>query len=70
MNPEHRPKVLGAIQRALETKQSYEVSYEIIRPDNSRRWLQARGRVLCDEAGNPERMIGVCMDVSSQKASA
>ena len=63
MNPEHRPRVLSAIQRALETKESYEVLYEIVRPDNSRGWLQARGRVLCDEAGNPERMIGVCMDI-------
>ena len=70
MIPEHRPRVLSAIQRALETKKNYEVTYEIIRPDDSRSWLYSRGRVLCDEAGNPERMIGVCMEVSDKKASA
>lgn len=70
MIPEHRPRVLAAIQGALETKENYEVSYEIIRPDNSRGWLYSRGRVFCDKGGNPERMIGVCMDVPAQKASA
>jgi PAS domain S-box-containing protein len=62
MNPEHRPRVHASIEQALRTRSDYRVEYEIIRPDGSRTWVQARGRVLCDTAGEPEKMVGVCME--------
>jgi PAS domain S-box-containing protein len=70
MNPEHRPRVLAAIEEAVNNRTAYQVEYEIVRPDATRTWVEARGRVLCDKAGNPERMIGVCMDIASRKAQA
>jgi two-component system, LuxR family, sensor kinase FixL len=60
-----------AIQHALETCGSYELEYRIIAPDDSVRWIAARGRYLSpvvDDA--PPRMLGVSMDITRQKQAS
>jgi PAS domain S-box-containing protein len=67
MHPEDAERVLATIQRALEERSDYQVEYRIVRPDRTIAWLEARGRIFLDERGEPERMAGVCMDVSERK---
>lgn len=66
--PEDRERVQTAIQRATETG-TYEVEYRTIRTDGSLYWTAARGKVLLDKNGKPERMLGICMDVTGRKAN-
>src|SRR6266542_4175689 len=41
--------------------------YRVAWPDGSVRWIQARGKVFFDEAGEPLRWIGINMDVTERK---
>jgi PAS domain S-box-containing protein len=67
IHPEDKPAVLASIQRVLSERKEHELSYRIVRPDGEVRWLQAFGRLLCDEAGNPTRLVGVCRDITAEK---
>src|SRR6185369_3351911 len=55
-----------AIQRAMETSDSYEAEYRIILPDGSVRWIHARGRASPGVAGASARVLGVSMDMTRQ----
>jgi two-component system CheB/CheR fusion protein len=69
MHPEDRDRVLSAITRTMEERSEYHVIYRINRPDGEVRWLEAYGRLLCDAAGNPQRLTGVCTDVTERRKS-
>src|SRR5579871_6581356 len=60
-------RVQLAIQEALAGKGEYETEYRTTFPDGSVHWIGARGRVIFDKTGKPERMIGVAMDITSNK---
>ncbi len=64
-----RPRVRAAIERTLHERTDYELEYRIIRPDGQLTWLEARGRLFLGDDGQPERMTGVCMDISERKAA-
>jgi PAS domain S-box-containing protein len=46
----------------------YRVEYRIARPDGAVRWVEERGEVFADAAGRPERVLGICLDVTARKA--
>jgi len=56
-----------AIQRAMETGDSYEAEYRIILPDGSVRWIAARGRPSPAADGAPSRVLGISLDVTRQR---
>ncbi len=66
IHPDDRARVLDTIRHSLDGS-DHHLSYRIIRPDGAVRWLDARGRVLRDEAGRPQRLVGVCTDVTEDK---
>jgi len=59
-------RVEKAIAEALETG-THRLEYRIVRPDGAVRWLEARGELTRDEDGRPERLRGVCLDVTARK---
>ncbi len=67
IHPGDRDRVQSAIQEALAGKGDYETEYRTTFPDGSEHWIGARGRAIFDEAGRPERMIGVAMDITRNK---
>ena len=67
VHPDDRVMRATAIQRALETRGSYEVEYRIILPDGSVRWLAARGHPSPAANDALPRMLGVSMDITRQK---
>ena len=67
MHPEDRERVLAHITTSLEQRSNYRVEYRIIKPDGKLAWIEARGRIFLDESGEPIRMAGVCMDITSRK---
>ena len=66
VHPEDRELVGQAIKRATETGE-YEVEYRTIRADGQTYWTAARGRVIFGSDQNPEKLIGICMDVTERK---
>jgi PAS domain S-box-containing protein len=67
IHPDDRAQVLSTIERTLQDRQPHRLEYRIVRPDGAVRWLHARGRLIEDANGAPERLIGVCMDVTAQR---
>ena len=67
IHPDDRDRVQLAIQEALAGKGEYETEYRTTFPDGSVHWIGARGRAVFDNAGRPERMIGVAMDITGNK---
>jgi PAS domain S-box-containing protein len=68
VHPEDRPRVLSAIERAVNEGQELALDHRIVRPsDGAVRWLAMRGRVLRDEAGAATGMAGVCADITGRK---
>lgn len=67
IHPDDRDLVIATIARTVEARTDYHVVYRIIRRDGETRWLEAKGRLLCDPRGAPQRLVGVCCDVTAQR---
>jgi len=68
IHPDDRDAMEAAIRRALE-RGEHRMEYRIVRPDGTVRWLEGRGEVFSDGAGRPQRMVGVCLDITDRKRS-
>jgi PAS domain S-box-containing protein len=66
IHPDDRDRVLEAIGTALEQGRDHHVEYRIVRPDGGVRWVEGVGQVISGEDGTPERMLGVCVDVTER----
>jgi len=49
------------------TKDSWESTYRIVRPDGTLRWIQSRGRVDRDADGNVTRLTGLDLDFTEHR---
>jgi len=62
---EDRERVLAAT--AKQGRGDYDVTYRIIRPDGSVRWIHDRAFPVKNAAGEVYRMAGVAQDITDQK---
>jgi len=63
IHPEDAADVWTEIRRALESGTGYAAEFRV-----GARWLYARGRTLCGAEGNPQRMVGLHLDITERKA--
>jgi PAS domain S-box-containing protein len=66
IHPADRDRVIEAIAAAAEQQRDHHVEYRIVRPDGAVRWVEGLGQVFCDEHGRPDRMVGVCTDITER----
>jgi PAS domain S-box-containing protein len=71
-HPDDRGPALAAIRAAAEHGGSYAISYRVIRPDGSVRWLQSRGLAVAGPAvagaaGKPVRVTGAAVDITDTR---
>ena len=59
--------VLAQIKQALATRGDYHVAYRILRPDGVIRWVEAFGHIILGTNEHPEKLAGVCMDITERK---
>jgi PAS domain S-box-containing protein len=64
LHPDDRDRVGAALRRSIDTCGEYEAEYRVIRPCGEVRWVQARGRTLCDQEGRPARVVGAAYDTT------
>ena len=57
-----RTSVRGAIERG-----EARTEYRVVRPDGTVRWIETRAVAFYDTAGRPDRLVGVCADVTEDK---
>jgi diguanylate cyclase (GGDEF)-like protein/PAS domain S-box-containing protein len=62
-----RPGVAAAVGAAIASNSAYDIEYRISGPGGSRQWVSERGRASYDEAGKPQWLDGVIVDISERK---
>ena len=67
IHPDDRKGVTEALQGVVARKMPYDLTYRLLRPDETVRWISIRGNVVRDELAMPLRLTGVSMDVTNQK---
>jgi PAS domain S-box-containing protein len=67
IHPEDRDRVLHAVADAAEKRREHHIEYRIVRADGAVRWVEGRGRLFLDGSQQPERMVGVCADITERK---
>jgi diguanylate cyclase (GGDEF)-like protein/PAS domain S-box-containing protein len=66
VHPDDRASVDARNHKAFADYQPFEDIKRVKRPDGSVFHMRTQGEMICDEAGNPLRMVGICEDVSAQ----
>lgn len=67
IHPEDRDRVLQALQSTIQLKTRFEHQYQVVLPDNTSRWVHARGLALQDSEGNLTGLEGTCQDITERK---
>jgi PAS domain S-box-containing protein len=67
IHPDDRELMERAVRRAVADQSDYAAEYRVVLPDNTQRWVTARGRVYPDTHGQPVRMMGATIDITSRK---
>ncbi|MEA5419410.1 response regulator [Spirulina sp. CCNP1310] len=65
--PEDRSKVERAIEEVLTHGQGLNLEFRIIWPDGQLHWIAITSTVFKAEQGQPQRMIGLHMDITEKK---
>jgi PAS domain S-box-containing protein len=67
VHPDDREKLKTALARTVEHDMVYEPSYRVIWLDGSVHHIIARGRLVRDSAGKPERINGIIWDTTDRR---
>jgi PAS domain S-box-containing protein len=67
VHPEDLPTQEASLKRRIQEKGRGRREFRIVRPDGSIRWILAADAVVLNAAGEPERVVGVNMDVTERK---
>lgn len=67
VDPDDRRQIEDTVGGAYADRQPFRFEYRIARVDGSTRLLQAHGRVILDESGQPARMVGTAQDITELK---
>lgn len=67
IDPDDRQRVVTAIATTKGTGRDFQVEHRTVWPDGSAHWADARARVVSDRLGQPERLVGVCSDITNRK---
>ena len=68
IHPDDRNLVLGAIERSVRAGEPVNLEYRIILSgDGHVRWISSRGRPRLKPSGEPDRLMGVSVDISERK---
>ena len=67
VHPDDRQRVSEALADAQRNRRAYAQEFRILRPDGTIRWLTARGKYYFSANGDPERMVGVSVDITERR---
>ena len=67
VHPDDRTRVGEAIADARKHQKLYAAEFRVVLTDGTVRWLAARGKFYYARNGNPERMLGVSLDITERK---
>ncbi|WP_459183664.1 SpoIIE family protein phosphatase [Streptomyces sp.] len=69
VHPEDLPAVVAQAEQALRKGGEYSVRHRVRRPDGTVGWVEARGRIIRGEDGEPARMVGRLWETTETRAA-
>ena len=67
VHPDDRAPLAGAMQRDKEAARPAHWEFRVLWPDGSVHWVDAHSNVICNEAGESVRVVGVLADITQRK---
>lgn len=67
VHPDDAARVTGALEHSMTTGAKLEVTYRVLSPDGTTRWLDSRGQAAFDADGRFLHLHGMVMDVTARK---
>ena len=67
IHPEDRDRVNRDVQQTLQSGETLRCDYRIILPDGAIRWIGSRGHRFLKSTGEPDRMLGLSLDITERK---
>ena len=67
IHPADWPELQRILHAIITQCNDYTYEFRIIRPNGSVRWLAERGVAICNEAGQPIRILGINFDITERK---
>lgn len=64
IHPDDRVAASQVAERALQQGFDVDHRFRIVRPDGAILWVQDRGRILLGDNGQPQRLVGINIDVT------
>ena len=67
VHPEDRELVRKAVADARQSRKPYIAEFRVVRADGTVRWVTATGKFYYAHNGDPERMLGMAVDITDRK---
>ena len=67
LHPDDVARVRAAARGALQDRETYSTEFRVRLGGGGFRWLHSIGRLVCDGAGEPLRIVGLDLDVTARK---
>src|SRR5215469_16821237 len=67
VHPEDRARIRGALESAERDNTDFNEEFRVVWPDGVVHWLRSQGKYFYAANGEPERMLGISFDITSQK---
>jgi PAS domain S-box-containing protein len=67
IHPEDRESAMDNINLSIEQHDFLENEYRIIRANGKELWISALGSTFYDKYNKPQRMSGICLDITDRK---
>jgi PAS domain S-box-containing protein len=68
VHPDDRADVDARNQKAFADHEPFEDVKRVVRADGREILMRTQGAVVCDDAGQPLRMVGICEDVTDAES--
>jgi PAS domain S-box-containing protein len=67
LHPHDRAGARNRIETAIRNRTPLASEYRIVLPSAEVRWINALGNTTYDNSGRPQRMSGICIDITERK---
>lgn len=69
VHPDDRATIVQAATHAVQSQQEFYQEFRVVWADGSIHWMEGRGRLFCNQLGEPRRMVGTMVDITDRKQS-
>jgi PAS domain S-box-containing protein len=67
IHPEDRDRMVSEMSEVLQERKDAEHEFRFIRAGGGVRWAQTKAQLTLDELGEPERLVGIMIDITERK---